>query len=190
MDHEHSGLRAPDDGVSDRHAGTETKPRPAGAHSSIRKENTLMSEKKEDIKIDGKKEASELLAHLDPATRERILGEIRQKDPALAETLSKGLVSFSRILALDPAAFQKVVRSVPSAVLALAARGLTPDEETLLFSKLSGRQGESLRDERNAIGPRKKSEVDAARQKLAERAVELQASGEIELFTSPGYKKT
>jgi len=149
-----------------------------------------MSGKKDEIRIDGKKEASELLAQLDPATRERILGEIRERDPALAESLSKGLVSFSRILALDPASFQKIVRSVPPAVLALAARGLSPAEDTLLFSKLSGRQGEALREERDALGPQKKSDVDAARQKLAERAMELQGAGELELFTSPGYTKT
>jgi flagellar motor switch protein FliG len=142
------------------------------------------------IKIDGKKQASELLAQLDPASRDRILREIRQRDPVLAESLSQGMVGFSKILALDSIAIQKLLRSVPSVVTALAARGMTPDEEALLFSKLSTRQGASLREEREALGPRKKSEVESARQKLVEQALKLQNTGEIDLFTSPEHKKT
>ena len=141
--------------------------------------------KNDSIKIDGKKEASDLLARLDTQSRDRILAEISTKDPALAETLRKGLVSFDRILGLDSGAFQKVIRPIPIRILALAARGLSPDEESRFFSKLSERQGLALREEREALGPQKKSDVDLARQKIAEMAQELHERGEIDLFYQP-----
>ena len=145
-----------------------------------------MTKPKDDaIKIDGKKEASELLARLDPQARNRILAEISIKDPALAETLRKGLVSFDRILGLDSSGFQKVIRPVPLRILALAARGMSSAEESTFFSKLSERQGLALREEREALGPQKKSDVELARQKLAEIAQELHERGEINLFYQP-----
>jgi len=51
-----------------------------------------MERKIEDlIAIDGKKEASLLLASLDSTQRERILSELRARDPSPAELLRKGL---------------------------------------------------------------------------------------------------
>ncbi len=141
--------------------------------------------KNDSLKIDGKKEASELLARLDPQSRDRILGEISIKDPALAESLKRGLVSFQRILGLDSGTFQKIIRPMPIRTLALAARGMSPEEDASFFSKLSERQGLALREEREALGPQKKSDVDLARQKLAEIAQELHERGEINLFYQP-----
>jgi flagellar motor switch protein FliG len=141
--------------------------------------------KKEDrdsIRIDGKKEASSLLAALDSGTRNRILSEIEKSDPALALTLKKGMARFEHLLALEPASFLKVIQAFPASLIGLATRGLEPDEEHLFFSKLSTRQGLAIREERDALGPRKKSEVDAAREKLLTHARSLHENGEITLF--------
>ena len=80
----------------------------------------------DEVKIDGKKAAAELLAALDEPARERILSGIARSDPALAETLRNGMLTFGDVLRLEPIALQRLMREVPARVLALAIRGLEP----------------------------------------------------------------
>ncbi len=141
--------------------------------------------KEKPLKIDGKKEASELLRSLDAETRERILAGIATRDPVLAETLKKGMVTFAHLLQLPAASFQRILRSLPQGTVAKATRGMTKDEEIKFASLVSGRQGDAIREERDAIGPQKKSDVEAARQVLIEKARELHARGEIDLDHQP-----
>ncbi len=136
----------------------------------------------DEVKIDGKKAAAELLAALDEPARERILSGIARSDPALAETLRNGMLTFGDVLRLEPIALQRLMREVPARVLALAIRGLEPSAENMLFSKFSERQGRALREEREAMGPQKLSEVNAAREKILDLARKLHAAGEIHLL--------
>ncbi|MBU6153217.1 MAG: hypothetical protein KGP28_02840 [Bdellovibrionales bacterium] len=143
-----------------------------------------MTKKKEQeaIRIDGKKEASSLLASLDSKTRDRILTDIEKSDPGLAKTLRKGMTRFEHLLALDPASLARVVHSFPNSLIALATRGLEASEDENFFSKLSIRQGNAIREERNAMGPQKKTDVEAAREKLLTHAISLHENGTITLY--------
>jgi flagellar motor switch protein FliG len=143
-----------------------------------------MTKKKEQeaVRIDGKKEASSLLAALDSKTRDRILTDIEKSDPSLAQTLRKGMARFEHLLALDPASFAKVVQGFPNSLIALATRGLEASEEKIFFSNLSVRQGNAIREERDAMGPQKKTDVEAAREKLLTHARSLHEYGDITLY--------
>lgn len=141
-----------------------------------------MSKKKDEpIPINGAKMASELLAGLDPSMRNRILGEIRQKDPGLAEKLKKGLISFDRVIALDPVDLQKVLRSCPQNLVALSLRGLDEESKKTMFSKMTERQASALLEEMQLMGPQKQSDVLLAREKICETARTLGESGQIKL---------
>ena len=141
-----------------------------------------MSKKKDEpIPINGAKMASELLAGLDPPMRNRILGEILQKDPGLAEKLKKGLISFDRVIALDPVDLQKVLRSCPQNLVALSLRGLDEESKKTMFSKMTERQASALLEEMQLIGPQKQSDVLLAREKISETARTLGESGQIKL---------
>ena len=143
----------------------------------------LGMEKKADdlIAIDGKKEAAELLASLDPTHRERILVEIAQRDPELADVLRKGLFRFDQVLALEILELQKVIRAQDSRLLALSLRGMKPEEKQTLYSKIPERQARALEEEILAMGPQKASDVVTAREKIVEFARELHEKGEIHL---------
>jgi len=136
----------------------------------------------EPIKVDGKKEASALLAALDPSTRNRILAGISQSDPTLADTLKKGMATFEQLIHLEPRQLMLVIQKFPPALVALSLRGLSPEHEALWFSKIPERLGRALRDERDSMGPQKKSDVDAAREKLVDYARGLHESGAITLY--------
>jgi flagellar motor switch protein FliG len=141
-----------------------------------------MDRKIEDlIAIDGKKEASILLASLDSSQRERILAEIGARDPALAQLLRKGLFQFEQVLALDVIELQKVIRSQDQRILALALRGLAADQKNQLYTKIPERQARSIEEEMESMGPQKQSDVKTAREKITEFARVLHEKGEIHL---------
>ncbi len=133
------------------------------------------------IPIDGKKEAAELLASLDPMQRERILSEIAQRDPALAEHLRKGLFRFEQVLALEPIELQKVIRPLDQRLLALSLRGMTSEERSVLYSKIPERMARALDEENQSMGPQRMSDVKVARDKITEIAGVLHEKGEITL---------
>src|ERR1035437_6529740 len=108
-----------------------------------------------DIKIDGKKEASLLLASLEESHRERILQEIAIQNPELATQLRKGLFNFGQVLALESAQLQKVIHAHPPRLFALALRGLDPEVKKYFYSKLSERQARAMEEEIQSIGPSK-----------------------------------
>jgi flagellar motor switch protein FliG len=141
----------------------------------------MAKKKDEPIQINGAKMASELLAGLDPSMRNRILGEIRQKDPGLAEKLKKGLVSFDRVIALEPADLQKVLRACPQNLIALALRGLDEASKKTVLSKMTERQAGALLEEMQLMGPQKQSDVLQARERICETARALAESGVVSL---------
>ncbi len=140
-----------------------------------------MSDFKNGKKIDGKKQASELLAGLDSATRERILAEIEAQNPNLAAELKKGMFTLKQVFELAPADLAKVLKSVPQNLIALSLRGLSADLLALFFKGVSERQGQEIREEMTVLGPRKISDVKTAQDKIIEKAIEMGAKGEIEL---------
>jgi len=141
-----------------------------------------MNRKQEELKpIDGKKEAADLLASLDPTQRERILSEIAERDPELAEHLRKGLFRFEQVLALDPIELQKVIRPLDQRLLALSLRGMTTEERSVLYSKIPERMARALDEENQSMGPQRMSDVKTAREKITEMASILHEKGEIHL---------
>ncbi len=136
---------------------------------------------KEGREIDGMKEASSLLAGLDGPSRDRILKEIAQKDPAMAAKLKSGIFTFAQVLLLPPVELFKVAKSVSSDLLTLSLRGLDPQLLDDFLKGFSERQAKAIRDEMLSQGPRKLSEVQVAQEKVLEIAKALHESGEITL---------
>lgn len=141
----------------------------------------MKSPKDDEIKVDGKKQAAELLASLDEGNRERILLGIAEQNPELAAALRKGMFNFKQVLNLDSAELQKVIHAHPPRLFALSLRGLEPELKKLLYTKLSERQALAIEEEINSIGPQKLSDVKLAQEKIVEKARELHKDGKINL---------
>ena len=96
-----------------------------------------MTKNKDDlIKIDGMKQASELLSGVDESTRRRILSEISAQNPALAEQLKKQMVSIETVLMLPSPDLLKIIDQLSDTLIALALRGITPELVEQFFDKI------------------------------------------------------
>lgn len=70
----------------------------------------------------GIKGAAEMLAGLDLKSRQRVLEEIRSKDPNMAELLEKNMITFEDLVYLTPKMMVELLREIDLQKLALGLR--------------------------------------------------------------------
>lgn len=133
------------------------------------------------VRLPGKEIAAELLSHLDEATRMRILGEIEQKDPIMAEALQSRMYGFDDLRGMESVDFQLLWKEVPRNHWLLALRGASGDFVVFLKKNLSLRAAEVLLEEVGALGPKPRPDVEEAQRKIVQRAQALHAQGKVAL---------
>lgn len=116
----------------------------------------------------GPRGAAELLAGLDDATRERILGEIKSQDPKLAAAIADQMFLFEDLLKVATETLQPILVSLDRTLLATALRKSSHELKTHLLSALPSRSRTELEELIVTIGPKKESDVYAAQKKIAE----------------------
>ena len=132
-------------------------------------------------RFDGVGSAAEMMNLLDPATRDRILGELAVRDPETAKRIQDRMFTFEELLRIPAAELQKAVRVIPQRKLALALRGLPPETLAPVFAAFSQRGGEALREEIQALGPQKVTSVEMARRDIAQLVLKLVTDGKLVL---------
>ncbi len=110
----------------------------------------------------------EMFRAMDASDRERLLGQVRARDPGLAQAIEDQVFRFEDIVALEPAELQRLLRETPSAVVALSLRGMSEEFHTQVFAAMSTRAADALREEMQALGPRRLPDVLEARRKVIE----------------------
>jgi flagellar motor switch protein FliG len=108
----------------------------------------------------------EMFRVMDPANRERLLGEVSKRDGALAQAISEQIFRFEDLLGVEKSDLQKLLRLVPRPVLALSLRGLTEELQQQFLSNLPSAAVEEVREEWRTLGPRKVADVLEARRKV------------------------
>lgn len=114
----------------------------------------------------GKESVIEMLRVMDSSDREKLLTNLAQKDPILAEELSNQVESFQDLLKLEPLILQNFLREVPLPLLALAMRQVDDELKAFILSQLSQRAQKNLGDEILNLGPQKVSAVKKAQQDI------------------------
>lgn len=127
----------------------------------------------------GVKAVVEILNNLDTAHREKLLQEISEREPRLAEEIKKHLFVFEDFLKIAPKELQLLIRSIPPSRLALALRKATNELKNMFFENMSKRASQSLQDEIQQLGPQKLSDVQKAQNEIIEAAKKLETEGKI-----------
>jgi flagellar motor switch protein FliG len=109
------------------------------------------------------------------------LGKIEQADGEMHQKIKDLLFIFDNLLSVDDRGIQAILREVGSDSLALALRGADPDVADKVLRNMSKRAAEILRDDREARGPVKLAEVEAAQKEIVAIAQRLAEEGTINL---------
>ena len=88
-------------------------------------------------KIDGIKQAIEMLQGLDLAAQQSVLADIARRDPEMAIKLKKNLVTFDDLQYLTISMMKRLLQDVQLDDLGLALRGCSKEVSTHLLSMFS-----------------------------------------------------
>lgn len=129
--------------------------------------------------VGGMKTAANILNFMDSSAEGEIMDEIRESDPELGQTIEELMFVFDNIAEIDDRGIQALLREVSSETLLLALKAADEGLKDKIFRNMSKRAGEMLRDDLEARGPVKLSEVEGAQKEVLAIARRMMESGEL-----------
>lgn len=117
--------------------------------------------------FDGVGSVAEMMQYLEPEHRERLLKALAEKDPRKAQQIRDRTFTFEDVFSLDDRELQWVLGKIPKEELTKALRGASEEIWIALKRNLPEKAALRLQEEVEALGPRKKSEVEELRRRLA-----------------------
>ncbi len=132
-------------------------------------------------KIGGTKVAAAIVNALGTDAGETILEEIKQEDEELSEQIQEMMFVFDTLLTVDDRGIQALLREVSNDLLVVALKGAVPEMQDKILNNMSKRAATLLREDMEARGPTKLSDVEQAQKEILEAAKRLADSGDIDL---------
>jgi len=114
------------------------------------------------------------------------LGKIEQADGEMHSRIKDLLFIFDNLLTVDDRGIQALLREVSSDTLAVALRGAEPEVQDKILRNMSKRAAEILKDDMEARGPVKLTDVEAAQKEIVVVAQRLAEEGTISLGGKAG----
>jgi flagellar motor switch protein FliG len=131
--------------------------------------------------IGGVKTASNILNLMDASQESALIEHIKKVDDALGVKIQDLMFVFADISEIDDRGMQEVLRAVPGEKLLLAMKGADEALKEKIFANMSQRAAEMLRDDLEAKGPVRLSEVEAAQKEILAVVRKMAESGSIQL---------
>lgn len=129
----------------------------------------------------GYKVAAEIVNNLDSSIGGELLDSIKEIDEDLGTQIQDLMFVFENLKDVDDRGIQALLREVSSDILILALKGADDILQEKIFANMSKRAAELLRDDLEAKGPVKVSEVEAAQKEILTIARRMADAGEINL---------
>ena len=132
-------------------------------------------------KIGGIKCAADIMNFIDTSIEADLMDSIKEIDADLGGEIEDLMFVFDNLKEVDDKGIQTLLREVSSDVLIIALKGADSELQEKIFKNMSKRAAELLRDDLEAKGPVKVSEVEASQKEILTIARRLSESGEIAL---------
>ena len=129
--------------------------------------------------VGGIEPVAEILNSVDKATETRILSSIEETNPDLAEQIRELMFTFEDMALIDAKQMQLVMKDVDQADMVLALKTASDAVKELIFSSMSSRAAEMVREDLENLGPAKLSDVEASQQKIIKVVKKLEEAGTI-----------
>jgi flagellar motor switch protein FliG len=131
--------------------------------------------------IGGTKVAAEIMNNLESSVESELMESIKEMDEDLGNTIQDLMFVFDNLKSVDARGIQTLLREVSSDMLILALKAADEELKEKIFGNMSKRAAELLRDDLEASGPAKLSDVEAAQKEILIIARRMADAGEIVL---------
>jgi flagellar motor switch protein FliG len=153
-------------------------------------EQTLRTEFMSNLARAQRRDAHEMMAdifnNLDRQAEGRFISALEDRNRESAEKIKALMFTFEDLEKLDGTAVQTVLRGVNKDKLGIALKGASEVLRDLFFSNMSERAGKILKEDMEAMGPVRLSDVDEAQSEIVLVAKDLADKGEILIADASG----
>ncbi len=129
----------------------------------------------------GVKVAANIVNFVDSTIAADLLEQISELDEDLGTQIQDLMFVFDNLVDIDDRGIQVLLREVSTDQLVVALKGADVNVQEKIFKNMSKRAAELLRDDLEAKGPTKVSDVEAAQKEILTTARRLADAGEIVL---------
>ncbi|MBF0280359.1 MAG: flagellar motor switch protein FliG [SAR324 cluster bacterium] len=130
-------------------------------------------------KVGGVESVAEILNTMDKASETRILATIEESNPDLAEQIRELMFTFEDLVLIDSQQMQIILKEIEQQDLVLSLKTASDAVKELVFSSMSSRASDMIRDDLEVMGPVKVSDVEQAQQKIIQMIRKLEEDGKI-----------
>jgi flagellar motor switch protein FliG len=134
----------------------------------------------------GVKVTANIINNLDSAMSGEMLEQIKEMDEEMGVQIQDLMFVFENLNEVDDRGIQVLLREVSGDLLTVALKGADEDLKEKIFRNMSKRAAELLRDDLEAKGPVKVSEVEVAQKEILVIARKMADAGEIALGGAGG----
>src|ERR1700749_504812 len=132
-------------------------------------------------RVGGARTVANILNAMDNDKSGEEMGKIEKSDSAMHQQIKDLLFIFDNLLDVDDRGVQALLREVGSDTLAVALRGAEPEVQEKVLKNMSKRAAEILKDDMEARGPVKLTDVEAAQKEIIVIAQRMAEEGTISL---------
>lgn len=134
----------------------------------------------------GTRTTAEILNFMPSSHEGSIIDSVKEFDNELAQNILDQMFVWENLMALEDKAIQVLLREVQSESLILALKGSTQEMREKVFKNMSQRAGEMLKEDLEAKGAVRVSEVEAQQKEILKIVRKLSDEGQIALSGSGG----
>jgi flagellar motor switch protein FliG len=129
----------------------------------------------------GVRTAAEILNFMGSVQETAIIETVRSYDADLAQKIIDEMFVFDDLINVDDRAIQLILREIQSESLIIALKGANEELREKVFKNMSQRAAEMLREDLEAKGPVRVSEVEAEQKEILKVVRRLSDEGQIAL---------
>jgi flagellar motor switch protein FliG len=127
--------------------------------------------------LGGVEPIADMLNLMDKSSEKNVMARVEEKDPELADEIRKLMFVFEDLVYVDDKGIQELLKVADSKKLVLALKTSPEEVRTKLFKNMSNRAATLLKEDLEALGPTKLSDVEKAQQEIVQMAKDLEAQG-------------
>ena len=123
--------------------------------------------------------AANMLNRIPKEDGSEILDHVDEKDSETALNIRKRMLTFDDLVNLDRRGFQSLLREIATEDLAVALKTASEEMKEKVFTNLSSRAADQIREEIELLGPMRLSDVEQVQEQVVAIARQLETEGRL-----------
>ena len=107
--------------------------------------------------------------------------ELTKKDKDIAKEIQENMFDFENLIGIDDKSMQTLIRSLDNELIVVALKGADDSVSDKFFACMSQRAAANIKDEMEALGPMRLTDVQEAQKQIIAVARQLADEGSIVL---------